>query len=87
MWLNSLTIGGVDGTLGRRFRGTAAEANLRGKTGTLDQVSALSGYLTTAGGEQLAVSIIVNGVTEPRERTSLIDDIVLYLANFNGKVN
>jgi D-alanyl-D-alanine carboxypeptidase/D-alanyl-D-alanine-endopeptidase (penicillin-binding protein 4) len=86
-WMNSLTIGGVDGTLGRRFKGTAAEGNMRGKTGTLDQVSALSGYVTTAGGEQLAVSIIVNGVAESRERTSLTDDIVVYLATFNGKVN
>ncbi|MEO7538474.1 MAG: D-alanyl-D-alanine carboxypeptidase/D-alanyl-D-alanine-endopeptidase [Pyrinomonadaceae bacterium] len=87
VWLNSLTIGGVDGTLGRRFRGTAAEGNIRGKSGTLDQVSALSGYVTTAGGERLAVSIIVNGVAETRDRTSLTDDIVVYLANFTGKIN
>jgi len=86
-WRNSLTIGGVDGTLRNRFKGTAASANMRGKTGTLDQVSALSGYVTTAGGEELVVSIIVNGVTVPSIRTSLADDIVVHLANFNGKID
>ncbi|HQZ96581.1 MAG TPA: D-alanyl-D-alanine carboxypeptidase/D-alanyl-D-alanine-endopeptidase [Pyrinomonadaceae bacterium] len=87
-WRESLTIAGVDGTLANRLKGTAAEANFRGKTGTIDQVSALSGYMTTAAGEQLVVSIIVNNVGGPtRTRTSLADDIVTALANFNGKVD
>ena len=86
-WRDSLTIGGVDGTLANRFKGTAAAGNMRGKTGTIDQVSALSGYVTTAGGEQLVVSFIVNGVPVPSQRTSLIDDIVVSLANFNGKID
>lgn len=86
-WRNSLTIGGVDGTLRNRFVGTAAQNNMRGKTGTIDQVSALSGYVRTAAGEELVVSLVVNGVVEPRTRTSLIDDIVVHLANFNGKID
>ena len=86
-WRDSLTIGGVDGTLRNRFRGTAAAGNIRGKTGTIDQVSALSGYITTAGGEQLVLSIVVNGVAVTRERTGLIDDVVLELANFKGRVD
>jgi D-alanyl-D-alanine carboxypeptidase/D-alanyl-D-alanine-endopeptidase (penicillin-binding protein 4) len=86
-WRDSLTIGGVDGTLANRFKGTAAAGNIRGKTGTIEQVSALSGYITTAGGEQLVLSIIVNGVPPPGQRTSLIDEIVVALANFNGKVD
>lgn len=86
-WRDSLTIGGVDGTLRNRFKGTAAEGNMRGKTGTIDQVSALSGYLTTAGGEQLVVSFVVNGVPIPAQRTALIDEIVVQLANFNGKID
>lgn len=85
-WRDSLTIGGVDGTLARRFRGTVAQGNIRGKTGTIDQVSALSGYMTTANGDQLVVSFVVNGVTVTANRTGLIDDIVLMLAKFNGKI-
>lgn len=86
-WRDSLTVGGVDGTLSRRFTGTGAEGNIRGKTGTLDQVSALSGYLTTAGGEQIVLSIIVNGVPEPKVRTSLIDDIAVLLSDFRGRID
>ncbi|MGB7068052.1 MAG: D-alanyl-D-alanine carboxypeptidase/D-alanyl-D-alanine-endopeptidase [Pyrinomonadaceae bacterium] len=86
-WRNSLTIGGVDGTLQNRFKGTAASGNVRGKTGTIAQVSALSGYVTTAGGEQLVFSVLVNGIAEGRVRTSLIDEIVLNLATFNGKID
>jgi D-alanyl-D-alanine carboxypeptidase/D-alanyl-D-alanine-endopeptidase (penicillin-binding protein 4) len=85
-WRDSLTIAGVDGTLRNRFKGTRGEANVRGKTGTIDQVSALSGYLTTAGGEQLVFSMLVNGVTQNSTRVGLIDEIVLMLANFNGKL-
>ena len=86
-WRDSLTIGGIDGTLRNRFRGTAAEANMRGKTGTIDQVSALSGYVKTAAGEELVVSLVVNGVAVVGQRTALIDDIIVTLANFNGKID
>lgn len=87
-WRDSLTIGGIDGTLRNRFGGTAAANNARGKTGTIDQVSALSGYVTTASGEQLVFSIILNGVTGSSSiRTSAIDSIVVSLANYNGKID
>lgn len=86
-WRDSLTIGGIDGTLRNRFSGTAAANNVRGKTGTIDQVSALTGYVTTAGGEQIVFSIIVNGVNTGSTRTATMDEIVVALANFNGKVN
>lgn len=87
-WRNSLTIGGVDGTLRNRFKGTRAEANMRGKTGTIDQVSALSGYVRTATGEELVVSIVVNGVPGGAGiRTRVIDEIVVALADYNGKID
>jgi len=86
-WRDSLTIGGVDGTLRNRFRGTHASGNVRGKTGTIDQVSALSGYVTTAAGEQLVFSMIVNGVNSNPLRVGLIDEIVVALANFDGRID
>ena len=86
-WLNALTIGGVDGTLETRFKGTKAAGNVRGKTGTIDQVSALSGYVTTASGEKLVFSILVNGVRETKLRQAVMDEIVVNLANFNGRIN
>ena len=86
-WRESLTIGGVDGTLRNRFKGTRASGNVRGKTGTIDQVSALSGYVRTAAGEELVFSIVVNGVNEPASRTSGIDEIVVSLADYTGKID
>jgi serine-type D-Ala-D-Ala carboxypeptidase/endopeptidase (penicillin-binding protein 4) len=86
-WLDSLTVGGVDGTLISRFKGAKTRGNVRGKTGTIDQVSALSGYVTTSGGERLVFSIIVNGVDRDGLRMSTIDQIVGHLANFDGRVN
>ena len=47
LW-NSLPIAGVDGTLAHRMKGTAAAGVLRGKTGTLDGVYNLSGYVPHA---------------------------------------
>lgn len=87
VWRDSLTIGGVDGTLRNRFKGTRASGNVRGKTGTIGQVSALSGYVKTAAGEELVFSTVVNGVSETGIRTGLIDDIVLHLANFSGRID
>jgi D-alanyl-D-alanine carboxypeptidase/D-alanyl-D-alanine-endopeptidase (penicillin-binding protein 4) len=58
----SLSVPGVDGTLSKRMRGTAASKNCAAKTGTLSNVSALSGYCTTADGHLAAFSILQNGV-------------------------
>jgi D-alanyl-D-alanine carboxypeptidase len=55
---NSLSVAGIDGTLRHRMMGTAAENNFHGKTGTLNGVSSLSGYVSTKKGTDLIVSII-----------------------------
>ncbi|MDH3530629.1 MAG: D-alanyl-D-alanine carboxypeptidase/D-alanyl-D-alanine-endopeptidase, partial [Acidobacteriota bacterium] len=84
VWRNALTIGGVDGTLRNRFKGTSAEGNVRGKTGTLDQVSALSGYVNSKSGERFVFSVLTNYIPNSRLRTSTIDKIVVLLADYDG---
>jgi serine-type D-Ala-D-Ala carboxypeptidase/endopeptidase (penicillin-binding protein 4) len=59
-FLDALPVAGVDGTLAGRMQGTPLEGNVRAKTGTLSGVRALSGYLTTAAGERLVFSMLVN---------------------------
>jgi serine-type D-Ala-D-Ala carboxypeptidase/endopeptidase (penicillin-binding protein 4) len=48
-WVSSLAVAGRSGTLARRMRGTAARGRCHAKTGTLNGVSALSGYCFRAG--------------------------------------
>lgn len=58
----SLPIAGRDGTLRKRMRGTAAAGNVHAKTGTVEGVSTLSGYCTTAQGNVLCFSIMNQGI-------------------------
>jgi D-alanyl-D-alanine carboxypeptidase/D-alanyl-D-alanine-endopeptidase (penicillin-binding protein 4) len=50
VFYDALPIGGVDGTIANRMRGTPAQGNVRAKTGTVDRSHSLSGYVTTADG-------------------------------------
>jgi serine-type D-Ala-D-Ala carboxypeptidase/endopeptidase (penicillin-binding protein 4) len=59
-FLASMPVAGVDGTLAGRMRGTPLEGNVRAKTGTLNNVRALSGYMETAAGERIIFSMLVN---------------------------
>jgi D-alanyl-D-alanine carboxypeptidase len=58
--MQSLSVGGVDGTTRNRFRGSPASHRVRSKTGTLNGVSCLSGFVGD-GSEILAYSILVEG--------------------------
>jgi D-alanyl-D-alanine carboxypeptidase/D-alanyl-D-alanine-endopeptidase (penicillin-binding protein 4) len=60
-WRNTLPVGGVDGTLDGRFKDSPLKGRIWAKTGTLDEVNSLSGYLNAASGRTLAFSILVNG--------------------------
>jgi D-alanyl-D-alanine carboxypeptidase/D-alanyl-D-alanine-endopeptidase (penicillin-binding protein 4) len=83
---DALPIAGVDGTLKNRMKGTPAASNLRAKTGTINGVASLSGYVTSATGERLVFSIILNNYPEESSsRRSFIDTIAVLLASFAGR--
>jgi len=83
---DALPIAGVDGTLRNRMKGTPAENNVRAKTGSLSSASSLAGYLTTAGGENLVFSIMVNNYpVETDVRSLCIDPITVLLTSFSGR--
>jgi D-alanyl-D-alanine carboxypeptidase/D-alanyl-D-alanine-endopeptidase (penicillin-binding protein 4) len=83
---DALPIAGVDGTLRTRMRGTPAEGNLRAKTGSLNSVASLSGYVTTAAGEHLVFSMMLNNYPSASAvRRDSIDAIAILLASFAGK--
>ena len=77
----ALPVAGEDGTLKKRMCDSAAFGNARAKTGTMRSVSSLSGYVTTAAGERLVFSIMLNGYRNSSAGArKLQDDIVTYLA-------
>ena len=83
---DALPVAGVDGTLRNRMKGTPAENNVRAKTGSLSSAASLGGYMTTAAGEKLAFTIMVNNY--PRDfdpRSACIDPITVLLASFAAK--
>jgi D-alanyl-D-alanine carboxypeptidase/D-alanyl-D-alanine-endopeptidase (penicillin-binding protein 4) len=87
---DGLPIAGIDGTLERRMRETPAEGNARAKTGSLRYVYTLSGYVTTAAGERLAFSILLNNSYSADRSGSPRDDIdaiVVMLAGFSARTS
>jgi len=79
----SLPIAGRDGTLANRMKGTAADGNARAKSGSMSNVRALSGYITSADGEPLVFSIIANNFATTADVINRATDaIVVRLAQF-----
>lgn len=73
----SLSVGGENGTLSHRFRNSTVKGNFYGKTGYVSGVRSLSGYLNTASGQQLVVSIFTNNYTARTSHVDLIHQRIL----------
>jgi D-alanyl-D-alanine carboxypeptidase/D-alanyl-D-alanine-endopeptidase (penicillin-binding protein 4) len=67
---SALPIVAIDGTLKRRFNGSALSGNAHLKTGSLRDVSALAGYVYTAGGQRASFVILVNHVNARRSEAA-----------------
>ena len=70
----------VGGSLRSRMKNTAAAGNVHAKTGSLDAVSSLSGYVTNAAGDPLVFSILLNHYLQ-NGVTHIEDAIAIALAN------
>ena len=70
-FLTSLSLGGLDGTLEKRFQDVDDPSRIRMKTGSLRDVSCIAGYVIGRTGKAYAVVVFVNhpgaqnGVGEP----------------------
>jgi D-alanyl-D-alanine carboxypeptidase/D-alanyl-D-alanine-endopeptidase (penicillin-binding protein 4) len=76
LFYESLPVAGVDGTIRTRMQNTAAQGNLRAKTGTLSMVRSLSGYVTSADGRLLEFSMLCNNWTTPQAAVDKVQDAI-----------
>ncbi len=80
----SLGIGGEDGTLRNRFPSMAGHPMVRAKTGTLDGVTALAGFVQNEDGERIVFAVLLN---DPKEKYGRMagwaDQIATALSRFS----
>src|SRR6185503_11067970 len=85
-FVTGLPIAGADGSLSTRMKGTAAENNVRAKTGTMSNIRTLAGYVTTRDGERLAFVILINNFEGTSANANdALDAIAVRLASFSRR--
>lgn len=82
-WRETLPVGGVQGTLSRRFLGTSLEGRVFAKTGTLNATNAVSGYMIARSGRTLTFSALANDVPEDAGATRYLDAALVMIAEAN----
>jgi len=82
-WRDTFPIAGVDGTLARRFRGGPLQGRLFAKTGSLNQTSALVGYMVGKSGRTLAFAAFANDIPEGAGAVKAIDAALELIASEN----
>jgi D-alanyl-D-alanine carboxypeptidase/D-alanyl-D-alanine-endopeptidase (penicillin-binding protein 4) len=81
-FMASLSVAGADGTLAQRMAGTVAERYVRAKTGTLANVSCLSGIAGAPGQKPVVFSILMNDVPNPLEARAIQDRAAEILVSY-----
>ena len=76
VYYDAMPIGGVDGTIRNRMKGTPAEGNVHAKTGSVALARSLSGYVTTANGRMLIFSFLANNWTVPVRSVERVQDAI-----------
>ena len=75
-----MPVAGRDGTLARRFTGTAAAGKIKAKTGSLQGVTGLSGWATARDGRPMQFALLANDLPRDAAGTALQDRVVAALA-------
>jgi serine-type D-Ala-D-Ala carboxypeptidase/endopeptidase (penicillin-binding protein 4) len=80
LFRNTLSVSGTDGTLRNRLSAADVKGSIHAKTGTLNGVTTLAGYITTQSGRDLIFSIFANRVSAKAKTKKTIDEICSLLA-------
>ena len=83
-WMKILSIAGQDGTIKRRFRSTIVKNRAWMKTGTLNKVKNISGYVKSRSGKLYTVVILVNSKRARYLGAKLQNDIMKWLVTYRG---
>lgn len=75
-YVHTMAVGGVDGTLDHRYNDDAIRGRVFAKSGTVNGVSTLGGYLKTKAGNWYAFSILMNETRGNRDAQAVQDKIV-----------
>ena len=75
LFRNTLAISGTDGTLRNRLSALDVRGSIHAKTGTLNGVTTLAGYMTTKSGRNLVFTIFANRVRAVARVKRTIDEI------------
>lgn len=81
-WVSLMAVMGETGTLRQRLRGTVAEGRFRGKTGTLRDVTALSGAVIGDDGTRYHLAVLANDADGPGRWVAreLMDELALQVS-------
>ena len=79
IYYDSLPVAGVDGTLSERMNGTGAEEKVHAKTGTLQGVSCLSGYVISKNNHLIAFSVLEQNYVDKTAFARYIQDKICEL--------
>jgi D-alanyl-D-alanine carboxypeptidase/D-alanyl-D-alanine-endopeptidase (penicillin-binding protein 4) len=78
-WMETLAIAGVDGTIKKRFRGSALRNNAWMKTGTIKNVKNIAGYLKSRSGKTYTVTILINDKRYKVQGSHLQNELLRWL--------
>lgn len=77
IFLNALPQAGVSGTLKDRMKKTNLEKNVFAKTGSMHDISSLSGYLLSPNADPVTFSILINGINTPIDVAKSLEEKIL----------
>lgn len=79
IFLNALPQAGISGTLKDRMKKTKLEKKVFAKTGSMHDISSLSGYIISPNARSLIFSIVINGINKPIIKAKSLEEQILQL--------